>query len=134
MKIPFIGKNTAPVVDPAQLTEGINLSRKEFASVGVVVKNMAKKTGQGTYTDADVLVNEFKAQMRQLFDVHITFEDLRVKDDAPCNIKVVACRFAKKRPLIFLAYEEEHKTWFVLDEKRFNVLEDPNSPFLGVNI
>lgn len=131
MRIPFIKK---PDVSPAQLTEGINLSRKEFASVGIVVRNIAKKTGEGTFTDSTVLVNEFKAQMRQLFDVHITFEELKVKENAPCTLKVIACRFAKKRPLIFLAYEEENKTWFVLDEKRFNVLEDPNSPFLGVNI
>jgi hypothetical protein len=62
------------------------------------------------------------------------FEDLKTKDNKPSAMKVVACRFKKKRPLIFLGYETDNKTWFVLDEKRFPVLEDPNSPFLGVNI
>ena len=79
-------------------------------------------------------MNDFRAEMRQIFDVHITFEDLKTKDDKQSSMKIVACRFKKKRPLIFLGYETDNKTWFILDEKRFPVLEDPNSPFLGVNI
>ena len=135
MNIPIMNKNIIrPNINPSQLTDGINLSRKEFASVGIVVRNVAKKQGEGKYTDETILVNEFKSQMRQVFDVHITFEDLKTKENKPCSTKIVACRFAKKRPLIFLVYETDNKTWFVLDEKRFPVLEDPNSPFLGVNI
>lgn len=131
----IINKNIIrPNVTASQLTDGINLSRKEFASVGIVVRNLAKKHGEGKFQDETLLVNDFRAEMRQIFDVHITFEDLKTKDDKPSSMKIVACRFKKKRPLIFLGYETDNKTWFVLDEKRFPVLEDPNSPFLGVNI
>ena len=130
-----INKNIIrPNVTASQLTDGINLSRKEFASVGIVVRNLAKKHGEGKFQDETLLVNDFRAEMRQIFDVHITFEDLKTKDDKPSSMKIVACRFKKKRPLIFLGYETDNKTWFILDEKRFPVLEDPNSPFLGVNI
>ena len=131
----IINKNIIrPNVSAAQLTDGINLSRKEFASVGIVVRNLAKKHGEGKFQDETLLVNDFRAEMRQIFDVHITFEDLKTKDDKPSSMKIVACRFKKKRPLIFLGYETDNKTWFILDEKRFPVLEDLNSPFLGVNI
>lgn len=131
----IINKNIIrPNVTASQLTDGINLSRKEFASVGIVVRNLAKKHGEGKFQDETLLVNDFRAEMRQIFDVHITFEDLKTKDDKPSSMKIVACRFKKKRPLIFLGYETDNKTWFILDEKRFPVLEDPNSPFLGVNI
>ena len=131
----IINKNIIrPNVSAAQLTDGINLSRKEFASVGIVVRNIAKKHGEGKFQDETLLVNDFRAEMRQIFDVHITFEDLKTKDDKPSSMKIVACRFKKNRPLIFLGYETDNKTWFILDEKRFPVLEDPNSPFLGVNI
>ena len=131
----IINKNIIrPNVPAPQLTDGINLSRKEFASVGIVVRNLAKKHGEGKFQDETLLVNDFRAEMRQIFDVHITFEDLKTKDDKPSSMKIVACRFKKKRPLIFLGYETDNKTWFILDEKRFPVLEDPNSPFLGVNI
>lgn len=131
----IINKNIIrPNVTASQLTDGINLSRKEFASVGIVVRNLAKKHGEGKFQDETLLVNDFRSEMRQIFDVHITFEDLKTKDNKPSAMKVVACRFKKKRPLIFLGYETDNKTWFVLDEKRFPVLEDPNSPFLGVNI
>ena len=131
----IINKNIIrPNVSAAQLTDGINLSRKEFASVGVVVRNLAKKHGEGKFQDETLLVNDFRAEMRQIFDVHITFEDLKTKENKPSSMKIVACRFKKKRPLIFLGYETDNKTWFILDEKRFPVLEDPNSPFLGVNI
>lgn len=131
----IINKNIIrPNVSAAQLTDGINLSRKEFASVGIVVRNLAKKHGEGKFQDETLLVNDFRAEMRQIFDVHITFEDLKTKDYKPSSMKIVACRFKKKRPLIFLGYETDNKTWFILDEKRFPVLEDPNSPFLGVNI
>lgn len=131
----IINKNIIrPNVSTAQLTDGINLSRKEFASVGIVVRNLAKKHGEGKFQDETLLVNDFRAEMRQIFDVHITFEDLKTKDDKPSSMKIVACRFKKKRPLIFLGYETDNKTWFILDEKRFPVLEDPNNPFLGVNI
>lgn len=131
----IINKNIiCPNVSAAQLTDGINLSRKEFASVGIVVRNLAKKHGEGKFQDETLLVNDFRAEMRQIFDVHITFEDLKTKENKPSSMKIVACRFKKKRPLIFLGYETDNKTWFILDEKRFPVLEDPNSPFLGVNI
>lgn len=131
----IINKNIIrPNVTASQLTDGINLSRKEFASVGIVVRNLAKKHGEGKFQDETLLVNDFRSEMRQIFDVHITFEELKTKDNKPSAMKVVACRFKKKRPLIFLGYETDNKTWFVLDEKRFPVLEDPNSPFLGVNI
>ena len=131
----IINKNIIrPNVSAAQLTDGINLSRKEFASVGIVVRNLAKKHGEGKFQDETLLVNDFRAEMRQIFDVHITFEDLKTKENKPSSMKIVACRFKKKRPLIFLGYETDYKTWFILDEKRFPVLEDPNSPFLGVNI
>ena len=131
----IINKNIIrPNVSAAQLTDGINLSRKEFASVGIVVRNLAKKHGEGKFQDETLLVNDFRAEMRQIFDVHITFEDLKTKENKPSTMKIVACRFKKKRPLIFLGYETDNKTWFILDEKRFPVLEDPNSPFLGVNI
>lgn len=131
----IINKNVIrPNIDPAQLTDGINLSRKEFASVGIVVRNLAKKHGEGTFKDETLLVNDFRSEMRQIFDVHITFEDLKTKEGKPSAMKIVACRFKKKRPLIFLGYETDNKTWFVLDEKRFPILEDPNTPFLGVNI
>lgn len=131
----IINKNIIrPNVSAAQLTDGINLSRKEFASVGIVVRNLAKKHGEGMFQDETLLVNDFRAEMRQIFDVHITFEDLKTKENKPSSMKIVACRFKKKRPLIFLGYETDNKTWFILDEKRFPVLEDPNSPFLGVNI
>lgn len=131
----IINKNIIrPNVSTAQLTDGINLSRKEFASVGIVVRNLAKKHGEGKFQDETLLVNDFRAEMRQIFDVHITFEDLKTKENKPSSMKIVACRFKKKRPLIFLGYETDNKTWFILDEKRFPVLEDPNSPFLGVNI
>lgn len=131
----IINKNVIrPNVSAAQLTDGINLSRKEFASVGIVVRNLAKKHGEGKFQDETLLVNDFRAEMRQIFDVHITFEDLKTKENKPSSMKIVACRFKKKRPLIFLGYETDNKTWFILDEKRFPVLEDPNSPFLGVNI
>lgn len=131
----IINKNIIrPNVTASQLTDGINLSRKEFASVGIVVRNLAKKHGEGKFQDETLLVNDFRAEMRQIFDVHITFEDLKTKDDKPSSMKIVACRFKKKRPLIFLGYETDNKTWFILDEKRFPVLEDPNSPFIGVNI
>ena len=131
----IINKNIIhPNITASQLTDGINLSRKEFASVGIVVRNLAKKHGEGKFQDETLLVNDFRAEMRQIFDVHITFEDLKTKDDKPSSMKIVACRFKKKRPLIFLGYETDNKTWFILDEKRFPVLEDPNSPFLGVNI
>ena len=131
----IINKNIIrPNVTASQLTDGINLSRKEFASVGIVVRNLAKKHGEGKFQDETLLVNDFRAEMRQVFDVHITFEDLKTKENKPSSMKIVACRFKKKRPLIFLGYETDNKTWFILDEKRFPVLEDPNSPFLGVNI
>ena len=131
----IINKNIIrPNVSAAHLTDGINLSRKEFASVGIVVRNLAKKHGEGKFQDETLLVNDFRAEMRQIFDVHITFEDLKTKENKPSSMKIVACRFKKKRPLIFLGYETDNKTWFILDEKRFPVLEDPNSPFLGVNI
>ena len=131
----IINKNIIrPNVTASQLTDGINLSRKEFASVGIVVRNLEKKHGEGKFQDETLLVNDFRSEMRQIFDVHITFEDLKTKDDKPSSMKIVACRFKKKRPLIFLGYETDNKTWFILDEKRFPVLEDPNSPFLGVNI
>lgn len=131
----IINKNIIrPNVSAAQLTDGINLSRKEFASVGIVVRNLAKKHGEGKFQDETLLVNDFRAEMRQIFDVHITFEDLKTKENKPSSMKIVACRFKKKRPLIFLGYETDNKTWFILDEKRFPVLEDPNSPFFGVNI
>ena len=131
----IINKNIIrPNVSAARLTDGINLSRKEFASVGIVVRNLAKKHGEGKFQDETLLVNDFRAEMRQIFDVHITFEDLKTKENKPSSMKIVACRFKKKRPLIFLGYETDNKTWFILDEKRFPVLEDPNSPFLGVNI
>ena len=131
----IINKNIIrPNVSTAQLTDGINLSRKEFASVSIVVRNLAKKHGEGKFQDETLLVNDFRAEMRQVFDVHITFEDLKTKENKPSSMKIVACRFKKKRPLIFLGYETDNKTWFILDEKRFPVLEDPNSPFLGVNI
>ena len=130
----MINKTTFhPEINPAQLTDGINLSKKEFASVGIVVRNLAKKHGEGTYKDETQLVNDFKAEMRQVFDVYITFEELKVKDGKPSSMKVVACRFKKKRPLIFLGYETDNKSWFVLDEKRFPALED-SSPFLAINI
>ena len=131
----IINKNIIrPNVTASQLTDGINLSRKEFASVGIVVRNLAKKHGEGKFQDETLLVNDFRSEMRQIFDVHITFEDLKTKENKPSSMKIVACRFKKKRPLIFLGYETDNKTWFILDEKRFPVLEDPNSPFLGVNI
>lgn len=131
----IINKNIIrPNVTASQLTDGINLSRKEFASVGIVVRNLAKKHGEGKFQDETLLVNDFRAEMRQIFDVHITFEDLKTKENKPSSMKIVACRFKKKRPLIFLGYETDNKTWFILDEKRFPVLEDPNSPFIGVNI
>ena len=131
----IINKNIIrPNITASQLTDGINLSRKEFASVGIVVRNLAKKHGEGKFQDETLLVNDFRAEMRQIFDVHITFEDLKTKENKPSSMKIVACRFKKKRPLIFLGYETDNKTWFILDEKRFPVLEDPNSPFLGVNI
>ena len=98
----IINKNIIhPNVTAAQLTDGINLSRKEFASVGIVVRNLAKKHGEGKFQDETLLVNDFRAEMRQIFDVHITFEDLKTKDDKPSSMKIVACRFKKKRPLIF---------------------------------
>ena len=131
----IINKNVIrPNVTASQLTDGINLSRKEFASVGIVVRNLAKKHGEGKFQDETLLVNDFRAEMRQIFDVHITFEELKTKENKPSSMKIVACRFKKKRPLIFLGYETDNKTWFILDEKRFPVLEDPNSPFIGVNI
>lgn len=117
-----------------QLTDGINLSKKEYASVSIVVKNMAKKFGEGTYKDEKALVEEFKAQMRQVFDVHITFEKLKTKDGITTSTNIIACRFTKKRPLIFLVYETDNKTWVVIDEKRFPILEEADSPFLNTNI
>lgn len=124
-----------PNMNKINLTEGINLSKKEFTSVGIAVRNLAKKIGEGKYTDEAVLINEFRAEMRQVFDVHITFQDLQLKDPTQkISTKVVACRFAKKRPLVYLVYETEDKTWFVLDEKRFDPFSMDGCPFLGVNI
>ena len=131
----IINKNIIrPNVTASQLTDGINLSRKEFASVGIVVRNLAKKHGEGKFQDETLLVNDFRSEMRQIFDVHITFEDLKTKDDKPSSMKIVACRFKKKRPLIFLGYETDNKTGFILDEKRFLDLDDPNSPYHEVTI
>ena len=46
----IINKNIIrPNVTASQLTDGINLSRKEFASVGIVVRNLAKKHGEGKF-------------------------------------------------------------------------------------
>lgn len=135
MNIMAPGQYGPQTIMPQQLTEGINLSKKEFASVGIVVRNVAKKNGEGKYTDESVLVNEFKSQMRQAFDVRVLFEDLKPKDPTQKMItKIVACRFAKKRPLIYLVYETEEKSWFVLDEKRFDPFSQDGCPFLGVNI
>lgn len=118
-----------------QLIDGINLSKKEFASVSVVVKNMAKKFGESVFEDEKALVEEFKIQMRQVFDVHIVFEKIKTKDEvANIPTHIIACRFAKKRPLIFLIYETDNKTWVVLDEKRFPILEEVDSPYKGVSI
>ena len=135
MNIRAPGQYGPQTIVPQQLTEGINLSKKEFASVGIVVRNVAKKNGEGKYTDESVLVNEFKSQMRQVFDVRVLFEDLKPKDPTQKMItKIIACRFAKKRPLIYLVYETEEKSWFVLDEKRFDPFSQDGCPFLGVNI
>ena len=129
------GQYGPQTIIPQQLTEGINLSKKEFASAGIVVRNIAKKTGEGKYTDESVLVNEFKSQMRQVFDVRVLFEELKPKDSTQKMFtKIIACRFAKKRPLIYLVYETENKSWFVLDEKRFDPFSLDGCPFLGVNI
>ena len=64
----IINKNIIrPNVTASQLTDGINLSRKEFASVGIVVRNLAKKHGEGKFQDETLLVNDFRAEMRQIF-------------------------------------------------------------------
>lgn len=115
------------------MVEGINLSKKEFRSVSSVVNNMIKTIGE-TYDSENSLIIEFEKQMREHFDAYISFEKAKIKNNLDCNVGLYACRFQNNRPLIFLIYDYDHKTWDVVDEKRFNVYSDPNGPFEKVEI
>lgn len=117
----------------SQVIEGINLSKSEFKKVATVVKNMEKSVGN-VYADENKLKEIFEAEMRTKFDAHILFQKVMTKNNEPCNIQAYACRFAKQRPLIFLIYEDETKNWSLIDEKRFNIYDDPKGPFNKVDI
>lgn len=115
------------------MIDGINLSKKEFKLVSSVANTMDKTIGE-VYENEDGLIEEFEKQMREHFDAYISFEKVRIKNNDKCNVGLYACRFKKDRPLIFLIYDYEHRTWNIVDEKRFNVYSDPNGPFESVKI
>ena len=126
-----LGKNMPN--DPAVLIDGINLNKKEYETVGKIFNKMAKKYGQ-RYSSKQEIIDTFKSEMRQQFNAKIDFEDVSLREEAKeAPFQLIACRFKKERPLIFLVIDMSSNSWGIVDEKRFPPL-DEKSPFLPVSI
>lgn len=115
------------------LIDGINLSKPEFEKVAKIHNKMFKKYGERFSTKTEI-VDEFKSEMRQKFSANVKFEFAELRNEKEnSNIDLLAARFEKDRPLIFLILDNEANAWGIIDEKRFPPL-DEKSPFLPVNI
>lgn len=126
-----LGKYT--LQSPGVLMEGINLTKEEFEKVGKIFHKLENKYGM-TFSKKSEIVDVFKSEMRQKFSVNIGFEEVQLRNpNEPCSIELIACRFQKNRPLVFLVLDLESNSWAIIDEKRFPPL-DEKSPFLPVNI
>ena len=126
-----LGKNMP--TDAGVLIDGINLNKKEYENVAKIFNKMAKKYGQRFSSKEDV-INDFKSEMRQHFNAKIDFETAALRENAKdAPFELIACRFQKDRPLIFLIIDMDSNSWGIVDEKRFPPL-DENSPFLPVSI
>ena len=124
-----LGKYTPQ--SPGVLVEGINLTKEEFEKVGKIFHKLENKYGI-TFSKKSEIIDAFKSEMRQKFSVNIGFEDVQLRNpDEPCSIELIACRFQKNRPLVFLVLDLESNSWAIIDEKRFPPL-DEKSPFLPV--
>lgn len=123
-----LGKNSPD--DPSVLVDGINLSKPEFEKVAKVFNTLTKKYGHKYSTQAEI-INAFKSEMRQKFTTDIAFETVGKRQEIAAEL--IACRFKKDRPLVYLILMTETNDWTIIDEKRFQPL-DEKSPFLPVNI
>lgn len=113
--------------------DGINLNKDEFKRVSKIYHKMVNKIGE-KFSNKENLIDLFKSEMRQKFNVSISFENVsKNNSDDIVDIDIVACRFKENRPLIFLVIDNSNSTWFVIDEKRFPPLGE-NSPFANVKI
>lgn len=123
-----LGKNSPD--DPSVLIDGINLSKPEFEKVAKVFNALLKKYGYKYSTQAEI-IDAFKSEMRQKFTADIAFEKVGKRQEIATEL--IACRFKKDRPLIYLILMTDTNDWTIIDEKRFQPL-DEKSPFLPVNI
>lgn len=113
--------------------DGINLNKDEFKRVSKIYHKMLNEIGE-KFSNKENLINLFKSEMRQKFNVSVLFENVsKNNNDDIVDIDIVACRFKENRPLIFLVIDNSSSTWFVIDEKRFPPLGE-NSPFSNVKI
>lgn len=113
--------------------DGINLNKDEFKRVSKIYHKMFNEVGE-KFSNKENLINLFKSEMRQKFNVSVLFENVsKNNDDDIVDIEIVACRFKENRPLIFLVIDNSNSTWLVIDEKRFPPLGE-NSPFSNVKI
>lgn len=124
-----LGKNSPD--DPSVFVDGINLSKPEFEKVAKVFNTLTKKYGH-KYSTKTEIIEAFKSEMRQKFDANITFEKAGLRDPKS-EVELLACRFKKDRPLIYLILMTPVNDWTIIDEKRFQPL-DEKSPFFPVNI
>ena len=65
-----LGKYTPQ--SPGVLVEGINLTKEEFEKVGKIFHKLENKHGM-TFSKKSEIVDAFKSEMRQKFNVNIEF-------------------------------------------------------------
>ena len=72
-----LGKYTSQ--SPGVLVEGINLTKEEFEKVGKIFHKLENKYGMA-FSKKSEIVNTFKSEMRQKFNVNIEFEEVQLRN------------------------------------------------------
>lgn len=108
------------------MIEGINLSKDEFMKCSGIHKELIS-------CSFNEIEDMFEKKMRERFGYSVSFENLPSKQNDN-DIKIIACRFKKNRPLVFLVTDSYRKNWSLVDEKRLPDYGSKSFPFNNATI
>lgn len=112
--------------DNKTLIEGVNLSKDEYKKCAEVNRELAS-------CEFKEIEDKFISAMRQKFGAFVFFDSLKPKDNSS-PISILACRFKRERPLLFLITNRANDSWTVVDEKRLTRYGDDSFQFEKANV
>lgn len=107
--------------DKEKLIDGINLSKDEYKKCAEVNRELVS-------CEFKEVEDKFISVMRQKFGTFVLFDNLKPKEKSS-PISILACRFKRKRPLLFLVTDKANDSWIIVDEKRLTGYGDDSFQF-----